>query len=224
MFRPLLLCLFAFATSPVFAQQVCNPTYHVKYGTCVQPNSPVTIQNVTTDWILVNEGARRISDALCTEHIGEIAKQNPKATNIQVKEMKDEDAFWRGLGKRDVYCKFTMDSPVQTAIQSRECGIDAVEREGCVTGLTVEFAQSCLKMPTGTTEELWQKAGCLVDVYEQAPRIVGLDQATYDNVEFSLRLIRDRFDDSSQADERRLSSWVKSKLPAESRIPMIRFK
>jgi hypothetical protein len=169
------------------------------------------VKNVTTAWILVNKGASSISEALCTEHIPALAAQNPKASNIKFAAIDDREAILRGLNKRDVYCKFTMDIPKQEPIADAECGILGVEREGCVD-LTSEFAVNCVNSPNTTNEELWKKAGCLVDVYQQAPRIKDLDKSTYEKAKFLLSMMEESLGRSKDASDRRLSRFIESEV------------
>lgn len=210
--RLAVVSLLVAVSSPVLAQEACKPEYKVTYKSCVTEKSPVHVTTVTTDWILVNEGARRITDGICIDHIGVIAQQNPKASNIRFKEIDDRDATFRGLGKRDVYCKFDMDMPVQAPIQSEVCGVGNITREGCLKDLTIEFTNGCLNMQQNNEGEAWKRAACLIDSFQQAPKIQGMDSATYENVKFQLKMMMEAYAVSPNASERNLSGFIRQQL------------
>lgn len=189
---------------------VCSPTYNVQLGSCVTEASPTQIQNVETDWILVNKGARRITDGLCTEYITTLQNDNPQASNIRFKDLEDRDATFRGLGKRDVYCKFTMDKPVKLPVESAECGILGVQRQGCVDNLSMDFVRQCLESSGQTDVELWKKGACLADIFRAAPHISGMDQTTYDKIIFQMDMMRKSLANSKNPNERHLSEYLSS--------------
>lgn len=191
------------------AVQGCNPSYEIKYSSCITPESPTVIRNFTTDWILVNEGATRITDGICTDHIKVIAQEHPKASNIKFVELEDRPAPLRGWGKRDVYCKFALDEPTQQPIESPACGIQGVERQGCAERLSIDFLQRCLNAPTSTDEDLWKKAACLVDSYKDVPHISHLDTKTYEDLHFQLSILKNRLAKSLYENERRISNYVR---------------
>lgn len=187
----------------------CKPHYEIVFGNCVRPESPVKVEEVTTSWILVNEGARRISDGLCRDHIKVLASQEPTATNIEVAGLKDKDAFWRGLGKSDVFCRFKMNKPVPQKINSPDCGIAAVVRQGCDDVLTMENIRDCLDAPGKSDDELWIKAGCLIDARRDAVRIGGMNSTTFINVSLQLDLMEMHFANSQNENLRRLSRFIR---------------
>lgn len=186
----------------------CNPSYDIKYSSCVTPDSRTVIRNVTTDWILVNKGATRVTDGPCIEHIQVIAQEHPKASNIKFVELDDKPNLMRGWGKRDIYCKYSMEEPMLQPQESPLCGIKGVERQGCADHLSLEFVKQCLNAPTSTDEELWKKAACLVDAYLDTPRIKGLDSKTYDDLFFELSIMKNRFAKSPHENERRIAGYV----------------
>lgn len=190
MFRLVALAA-ALASGAVNAQEACSPTYQVKFATCVNANSPTRVMTVTSDWILVNKGARRISNGLCTDHIATLAAQDPKRSNIQFVDIKDEDATQRGVGKRDVYCKFSWDAPVKIPVADESCGIIGVERVGCFDDVSADLVDSCKPGDSDSLAESWRKAGCLLDVYQNARKMNGMTSAVYEDVKFQLSYLRD---------------------------------
>src|ERR1044072_8289652 len=127
-------------------EPTCKPAYEVKFDSCVTAESPTVVKNVKTDWLLVNEGAVRISDGICTDHIAVIAQKHPQASNIKFADIDDRAAPWRGLNKRDVYCKFTFDEPQKEKVESQECGIRGINRQ-CTEKFSVQDVKDCLNAP-----------------------------------------------------------------------------
>ncbi len=206
--RPMvLLALAVFLPGFASAQETCNPSYQVEYGTCAHPSHPKEIKTVNTGWILVNKGARRISDALCQEYVQVVQRQNPSAQNITFTDIKDEENILRGIGKRDVYCKFSMDVSVPSTMSSPACGIVGVTRN-CFEGVSADFVRLCLNAQPQTIEEMWRKAGCMVDSFKNAPQVQGMTQADYQNLTFQLDMWKNSFSVSDDPSKRDLASWL----------------
>lgn len=199
-----------FVAGAVQAQE-CKPVYTVQYDVCAHPSNPVSIQSITTEWILVNKGARRVSNGICTDHTAAIAGQNPTATNVEFAEIKDEDATQRGIGKRDVYCKFKMSKPMPIAVASPACGI-ANATPSCFNGVEVTSVKECAAKIPASEEEQWQKAACLLDSLKYATQIRGLDEVTYDSIKFQLRLLRDSMVPPRSTNDAKLLAWIKLQL------------
>lgn len=194
MLRKIAILFVQFSAFSVWAASegspVCEPTYKPVYKTCISSKSPTVVKDVDTDWILVNRGAKVVSESLCAEHIATYAADNPKASNIRFKEiearMNAGTVLSRGLGKSDVYCRFTVSLPTLEPIASEECGVQSIERTVCGEGISVDFIKKCLALTTNTLSEAWIKGSCLIDSFRQAPSVSGLDRDTFSQIEFQL--------------------------------------
>jgi hypothetical protein len=178
--------------APALAQESCESDYKLLVKSCVTAQSPTEVRTVTTDWILVNKGARRVSNDLCTAHVAVIAQANPQASNILVAQIKDEDATQRGIGKRDVSCKFSMSAPVQVPVPDESCGITGVERTACAFAPNMVSVQNCIQTPAVARGQYWIKAACLMDSYKAALQISGMTSDIYNQVKFQLDVMKDQ--------------------------------
>ncbi len=96
--------------------QECKPTYKIRYKVCADLSHPKEAKALTTDWILVNKGARSVNKELCTEYIPTLQAQKPQAKNIRLEKLDSREASFRGLGKRDVYCKYDLEDLVHVSM------------------------------------------------------------------------------------------------------------
>jgi len=216
--------LFLFAGSTAYAQETCKPEYTVKYESCVTESSESKVQTVTSDWYLVNKGADDVSEALCTEKVAEFAAANPKATNVRYvsgenpKTIKTEDSTIRDLKagwpltKKDVYCRYTMDVVEKVPQEAEICGVQSVQSNNCISGLTVELARACVDAPMVTETDSWKRAACLLENYKNAPRIGEMDWPTFKDLGDHLKMIQESFAVSDSESERKLSEYVSQQL------------
>jgi hypothetical protein len=189
--------------------QECKPTYKIRYEVCAAPSHPQEAKAVTTDWILVNKGARTVNESLCTEYIPTLQAQKPQAKNIRLEKLENRDASFRGLGKRDVYCKFEMEDLVTVAMESPTCGIATVDSE-CVKGLTKDELILCASKTPQTIDEKWLKAACLANGLKFAAQVQGLDEATYSSLKFQLQILRESLALNRTPEDAKLLRWIRS--------------
>jgi hypothetical protein len=202
------------------AAAACSPEYKVEYNSCVRPESPTQVQRAMSDWVLVNEGADVVTDGLCTEsgNMEKVKNKYPQATHIDFdggsENIKTKDSLSRnifsGVGKHDVYCRYVIDTPVAVPIADPACGIKDVVRHGCADKLTLDFVKTCVNQTPQTEEELWTQATCLIDSFKQAPRIQGMDQNTWDQIQFKLDMMEKSLSRSASPQERRLADMILS--------------
>lgn len=178
--------------TPALAQESCENRYNLIVKSCVTPQSPMEVRTMITDWIVVNKGARRISNNLCIAYISEIARTNPQASNIQFVDIKDDDATHRGVGKRDVSCKFSLNQPMPVPVPDESCGINGVERAACAAAPDMASVQACIEAPAEARGQIWIKAACLVDSYKAALQIRGMTPDSYNQVKFQLDILKDQ--------------------------------
>jgi hypothetical protein len=203
-----LLGLITLLSLGVSAQE-CKPEYKIRYETCADPSNPKEAKNINTGWILVNQGARKISDAICTDHIATLQRRHPAAKNIRFLKLDDRDASFRGLGKRDVYCQFEMEDVVTLSLPNPACGIHSAGTD-CVQGLNKQILEQCVSEVPQTLEEKWTKSACLIDGLKNAAQIQGLDEASYNAVKFQLQLLRESLALGRSPEEVRLLAWIRS--------------
>jgi hypothetical protein len=192
----------------------CEPVYKPIYKSCINSTSPVVAEDRETDWILTNKGASIVSEGICTDSdkIAAYAAAHPTASNIQFKDIKAkknaETMFKRGVGKSDVYCKYTVNVPVQKPTLSEECGVVSVERTGCVDNISVDFIKKCLSLPSISLTQAWLKGSCLVDSLRLSPTVAGLDSETFAQVEFQLKMAKKAYLASPSDEFRALARYL----------------
>lgn len=208
--------VFTFGLGLVFSftaqAQECNPEYRVQYNSCAHESHPKQVQPMETEWLLMVKGGRRVTDGACTDADKMQAVQNmfPTATNIRFSRIRDVDASFRGLGKRDIECKYTMDIPRPMMIASPACGIASVAAS-CFVNVGAAFVEQCINAPIQTLEQKWQKAACLTDIRANIAYIQGRSGEMLARVNAEFEMLKQTLGLSNDEEQIRLLRWARQR-------------